>query len=96
MTKTSFPERAEMRHPARESETLETEKRTGFTRTQTVVKCEKCGRDCHVYLDEFKEAEGGFVYYDPSRVLEYASCYYCEDLMFHVVIHRKGVNVKAP
>lgn len=89
----SSSERAEIRHKLRETESRKIEERTGFTRTQTVAKCEKCGRDCHVYLEEIKYGEGGYDF-DPSRIEEYASCYHCEDLMFHVVIHRRGVNIR--
>lgn len=76
--------------PAYERVNRKVEAETGFTRTVESVPCPKCGRQCPTDIRSADIAEGGFIRYTPSRVVEWATCYHCEELGFHEHVHREG------
>jgi hypothetical protein len=72
-----------------------TEKRTGFTRKKMIAECPRCKGACQVRLMELHLAEGGFITYSPTRVIEWAACPLCELTDIHEFVHRAGVPRKT-
>lgn len=72
-----------------------TEKRTGFTRKRKIAECPRCKGACQVRLMELRLAEGGFITYAPSRVIEWAACPLRELTDIHEFVHRAGVMRKT-
>lgn len=82
--------KAEARRPKMEAANRKVEEETGFHRTLEDVTCPICLRTCPTNIWCEKEVEGGYIEYVPPKITEWATCYYCENLMFYEVVHQEG------
>lgn len=76
---------------AYEARSKEIEKRTGFKRSVKVAQCPECKENRPVFMDEIFSAEGGYLQYNPPRIVERGfACVKCQAISGYEKVHQSG------